>query len=240
MYIYKDVKVNYQILGESGEWIVFLHGWGGSTASFFSVANTFKEKNRCLLIDMPPHGNSSEPENPIDLNFYVELLKDLLNYLDIKKIHIISHSFGGRVAICFSCLYNQSVDKLVLIDSAGIKPRRGLLYFFKILRYKYLKKIKSKKINKCGSEDYRALSPTMKKTFINIVNQDLSNNCKLIKSKTLLIYGKKDKATPIYMAKKINRLIKDSELIIYKNSGHFSYIEEFSRTIIILDYFLRS
>ena len=76
----------------------------------------------------------------------------------------------------------------------------------------------------------------MKKTFSNIVSQDLSDLAKNIKCKTLLIYGGLDRETPLYMAKKYNKLIKNSKLKIYKNFGHFAYIqnsEEFIRDCLI-------
>lgn len=240
MFTYQERSINYLILGEKGDWIVFLHGWGGSIDSFLCIANQLKQSYRCLLIDFPAHGKSEEPSTPQDLNYFVECIHSLINFLDIKKLIFISHSFGGRVAISFACKYNQIINKMILFDSAGLKPRRNISYYYKVLHYKILKKIKSKKLEKFGSDDYKKLSPVMKKTFINIVNKDLSNECKLIKCPTLLIYGKKDKDTPIYMAKKLNKLISNSELVIYQKSGHFSYIEEFNKTLIIVKYYLRS
>ena len=65
----------------------------------------------------------------------------------------------------------------------------------------------------------------MKKTFSNIVNEDLSYLLKDVKSETLLIWGEKDYDTPLCDAIKMNSIIADSGLIIIKNGTHFSYLD---------------
>ena len=73
-----------------------------------------------------------------------------------------------------------------------------------------------------------------------IVNttENFKDKIKNIKNETLLIFGKNDKATPVWMGKKWNRYIAKSRLIIYKNAGHFCYIDDPIRfTEDVLDFF---
>ena len=235
-FYFKNVKINYLVLGDKGKWLVFLHGWGGSVESFLGVAKTFKN-NRCLLIDFPPFGFSEEPQDVWDLKTYADMVFSLIQKLKIKKISLISHSFGGRVAILLSSTYNVNVSKLILIDSAGMKPRDFLWTKFKIVKYKFLKKLGFKQKNK-GSQDYKSLSPIMKKTFSCIVNQYLEQFCSNINAETLIFSGDKDKTTPLYMAKRLNKLIKNSGLVVLKNAGHFSYLDNFEQFIIIVHKFI--
>ncbi|MDD2445779.1 MAG: alpha/beta hydrolase [Clostridia bacterium] len=228
-------NVYYKKVGKKGDWIVFLHGWGGSVDSFLAVAKTF-ENNRCLLIDFPPFGKSESMNEIWKLEDYVFLLKEFLDFLKIDNVKLISHSFGGRVAILFASIYNN-VSKLILVDSAGIKPKKNLIIWLKIKKYKLLKKLGFKQKNK-GSKDYKSLSDNMKKTFVNIVNRHLEKECLKINCPTLIIFGEKDKTTPIYMAKKLNSLIKDSEVIIFKNAGHFAYLDKFNDFVIISNKFM--
>ena len=74
-----------------------------------------------------------------------------------------------------------------------------------------------------GSEDYRNLGYDMQKTFKNIVNTHLNDFLPDVKAKTLIIFGEKDEVTPIYMARTLKRKIKDSELVVIKNAGHFCF-----------------
>ena len=62
----------------------------------------------------------------------------------------------------------------------------------------------------------------MQQTFKNIVNEDLTPYLKQINTETLIIWGEQDLDTPLNDAKKINKLIKNSALIIYPNASHYS------------------
>ena len=100
------------------------------------------------------------------------------------------------------------------------------------------KKLKSKLL-KYGSDDYKKLSKTMKQTFVNVVNEDLSCFVSKIVCNTLIVWGEKDKETKLWMAKKLNKLIVGSNLKIIKNSGHFCFLDNKTEFLIILDTFLK-
>lgn len=235
---FKDIYINYETIGEKGDWIVFLHGWGGSVDSFRVVAQNFSSTHRCLLFDFPPFGESEEPYEVWNNDTYVELVLHFLNMLNIKSCNIIAHSFGGRVAIKFASRYNELVEKIILVDSAGIKPRFSLKKFVQIRRYKLAKKL-GLRTRDNSSPDYKKLSSLMKKTFVNIISENLAPFLKSISCPTLIIFGKEDKETPLFMAKKLNRKIKDSALIVFENCGHFAYLEDFYRFVAISKSFLK-
>ena len=86
------------------------------------------------------------------------------------------------------------------------------------------KKDKSE-LEKYGSADYKALDGVMKETFVKVVNENLYSHFKKIAMPTLILWGEKDKETPLYMAKKLKRIIKNSSLYVIKGTGHFSYLE---------------
>ena len=118
----------------------------------------------------------------------------------------------------------EEVAGVVLIDSAGAKPRRGIKYHLKVTLYKLGKKLGCKRLPK-GSADYEALSGAMKGTFVNVVNEDSECDAAAIRVPTLVIWGSEDKDTPLYMCRRLHSLIKDSEVILLKGAGHFSYLE---------------
>ena len=66
----------------------------------------------------------------------------------------------------------------------------------------------------------------MKKSYIKIVNEHLNDDYKKIKNQTLVIFGENDCETPLYMAKKINKFVKNSRLVVIKNAGHFAFIDK--------------
>ena len=149
----------------------------------------------------------------------------LCEKLGIKRWNLIGHSFGGRISIIIAVLCKQETNKLVLVDSAGLKPRRSLKYYFKGVKYKIKKRL-GIDVSGYGSADYRKLSSNMKKVFVNVVNIYLDEFLPFIKQPTLILFGMNDKETPVYMAKKFKSKIKNSKLILFENAGHFCFLDK--------------
>ncbi|MFW5780776.1 MAG: alpha/beta fold hydrolase [Bacillota bacterium] len=213
-----------------------MHGWGGSTDSFLGLAKQLANNFRVTLVDFYGHGKTPFPDRELVLDDYVKSVYEIIKHYKMKSVSIVAHSFGGRVALKLAHKYGYVLDRLILIDSAGIKPRRGVKYHYKVLRHKLLKKLHIK--HKSGSADYNKLKGVEKKTFINIVNEDLTDILEKITLPTLIIWGNKDKDTPIYMAKKLNRKLCSSGLVVIKDAGHFSYLDKPGRVLIIIRSFM--
>lgn len=229
---FKTAKVNYEVVGDGDIDVVFLHGWGGEINSFKFICKYLNFSYRALFVDFPPFGGSIEMLSPWTIFDYAELVLQIMKKENFNKPIIVGHSFGGRVA----CLLarGEYCSKLVLISSAGLKPKRSLIYKCKV----FFNKQKSKKGLKVkGSKDYEELSPIMKKTFVNIVNTFLEKYVIHINVPTLLFWGQRDKETPVYMAKKFKRLIKGSQLVIIKKAGHFVYLDDINTFVVCINYF---
>lgn len=202
--------------------VLFLHGWGRSCEDFSFFAKQFSDRS-FLMIDFPPFGKSENEIEGWGIFTYAQMVMSLCEHLKIKSVDIIAHSFGGRVAIILSAVECAFVHSCVLTGAAGLKPKRNIKYHYKVLKYKFLRKL-GKDLQNQGSADYQALSPEMKKTFVNVVQTHLEDYAKQIKAKTLLVWGIEDKETPLYMGKRLNRLISSSKLELL-NGGHFAFIE---------------
>lgn len=224
IYEYKNSEIHYQFDDRKAKTTnVFLHGWGCDSSSLMFCKDVVENEN-CLFIDFPPFGASCKKIKDWTVFTYANMVISLCEHLKIEKFNLIGHSFGGRIAIILSVICKDKTNKLVLIDSAGLKPRHSLRYYRNILIYKMRKRLKMD-ISKYGSRDYLALSDDMKGVFKNIVNTNLDDFLPLINSETLIIFGKDDKVTPIYMAKRFTRRIKNSKMVLLKEAGHFSYID---------------
>lgn len=233
--------------GDSKKVIVFLHGWGQDKTAFLWTKNYFSDWCK-IYVDFAGFGENPEPDKVFSLTDYVQSLKNLLDDFEIESLVLVGHSFGGRVAIKFAFLYQECFKnfKLCLVDTAGLKPRKSFVKWLKIKRYKRLKRKAEKKVelrqklDAYGSADYKKLSSKMKQTFVKIVNEDLSHAAKFIKCRTCIVWGKDDTETKLYMAKRLFKLIKDSELYIFKNAGHFCYLDKPQEFLIILDTFIKN
>ena len=163
-----------------------------------------------------------QPLRPLDLDDYCNYVEECIQLVEAKEVIVVGHSFGGRVGLRLAV--RRVIDKLVLVDSAGLKPRRSLSYYYKVYSYKAKRKL-GLDTSGSGSSDYRSMSPIMKRTFVTIVGTFQDFELEHVHIPTLIIWGDMDRETPMYMAKKLIKKIKDNKIIVYEGAGHFSYLE---------------
>jgi pimeloyl-ACP methyl ester carboxylesterase len=206
--------------------IVFLHGWGLSGDSFDKIISCISGAS-IIKFDLPGFGKSNSPKDYFDTYEYAYQIFLCLKKIKVNKIVIVGHSFGGRLSILLSSVFNIDVIGCMLASSAGLN-RFDLLKTFRIYKYKLIKKLVSIKflpnsvLDKYGSRDYKNAREDLKAVLRNVVNQDLSCYAKKIKVNTILVWDKKDKETKYWICRKLHRYIKLSKMIKTKNGGHFT------------------
>jgi len=249
-------EVHFRISGEGKSRILFLHGWGCDMKLMQPVADAFSQTHKTLLIDFPGHGGSGRPPVPWGVPEYAACLEELLVKLDFFPCSVIAHSFGCRVTTWIEAHHPGLFDRIVFTGAAGIRPEPSEEAKKRSAQYKRLKKYceEAKKIplirrsaekleeklrQKYGSRDYNALDEEMRKTFVKVINLDLTDLYDRFHASTLLIWGDEDTETPLWMAKEIDRRIPDSGLVILEGGTHFAYLEQLQRFNTIVRQFLK-
>lgn len=235
--------------------ILLLHGWGCDSSIFSAFEKEWTNRASLLMVDFPGHGNSAEPSVPWGVPEYAEQIKELLHSLGIKKVYVVAHSFGGRVAIYLSAHDPDLVEKMVITGGAGIRQPasdtktkrqkqyqrlKSILLF--LGRFPGMKGLVEKGMDrlrqKYGSADYKLLkTEVMRNTFVKVITQDLSELLSKIKASTLLIWGSHDTATPLWMGQKMEKEIPDAGLIVFEGRTHFAFLEESQRFQTIVNTF---
>lgn len=246
----KEIKLSYDVQG-SGKPVIILHGWGCTKETVQSISNHVSKTHLVYSLDMPGFGETPPPNEVFGIEQYTQIVEQFCQKLNITNPILIGHSFGGRISILFSS--RNKTDKVVLVDSAGIVPKRTLKYHIKVRSYKLFKKLlpifigkanAQKKIeakqNNSGSADYRAAKGIMRAIFVKIVNEDLKHVMPNIKAPTLMIWGELDTATPLSDARIMEKLIKGSGVAVMKGCGHYSFLDNPRQFAAILDAFLNS
>lgn len=242
-------KINYEVEGE-GKPLILLHGWLASLETMKPLqkylANWFKVYN----VDIIGFGKSDLPDKPMNTNDFGDFLSDFINALKIENPILIGHSNGGKTIINYAGRSLGKVNKIVLIDSTGIKPKRKINYYFKVYTFKMVKNIvkilpkrfdnlREKALNKFGSADYKSSPEILRKTMNIILNEDQRKIMPNINVPTLMIWGDKDTATPLEDAKKMEKIIPNSGIAVLEGAGHFSYLDRLNQCFLILDEFFK-
>lgn len=248
-------QIHFERAGEVGSRVLLLHGWGCSMELMRFAANGLKAEHQVMMIDFPGFGKSPEPLEPWGVPEYAESLRSFLQEQDFLPCSVIAHSFGCRVAAYLAAEEPSLFEKLIFTGAAGIRPKqseearkRSEEYKRLKARYEGLKKFKilgsfpdrleEKLRQKYGSADYNALNEEMRKTFVRVVNLDLTDRYPLIRQSTLLIWGDRDTETPLWMGQEMEKRIPDAGLVLFEGGTHFAYLEQPDRFLTVARHFL--
>jgi len=249
--IIRGLKFHYTDNGEGPRTIVLMHGWGCNHTTLATIERTALECGlRVVNVDFPGFGGSAEPDAVWGVEEYTRGIEQLIDELGIKNPILLGHSFGGRVGILYASRHPE-VEKLILVDAAGVKPKRPLKYYWKVYSFKALKYIMylsmgkkeaehrlDHRRSKAGSADYAKASPMMRRILSKVVNEDLQLEMPKIKAPTLLIWGKNDTATPMRDAEIMEKLIPNAGLVAFDGAGHYSFLDNMQGFQAVLKNFL--
>lgn len=244
------IDLHYRVSG-SGPALILMHGWGCNVDTVASIEKVAAESHTVYNIDLPGFGQSTEPQAVWGVEDYTRLIEEFARSLGIENPSLIGHSFGGRISILYGS--RNKADKIVLVDAAGVKPKRPLKYYIKVYSFKtgkwlaktFMSKHKAEQfIEKMrggrGSSDYAQATPKMRAILSKCVNEDLKAVMPSIKAPTLLIWGENDTATPLSDAKTMEKLIPGAGLVSFPGCSHYSFLDNPRQFAAVLDSFLRS
>ncbi len=100
--------------------MVLLHGIAGTSATWDAVIPRLAEHYDVLAPDLLGHGESAKPHGDYSLGAYANVVRDLLEALEIGRATIVGHSLGGGIAMQFAYQFIERCERLVLVSSGGL------------------------------------------------------------------------------------------------------------------------
>jgi len=230
--------------------LIILHGWGSSKEKWEKVKGLLEEMGlRVLVPDIPGFKPETELKEPWNLDNYLEWFEEFLAKQKAASpglrrarpehsegVFLLGHSFGGRVALKFASKQPEKLKGLILVSSAGIKRPSFKVGFFKRAS-SLAKKCAIQKCPLCSffkkvfyryvlrTTDYLKAQGHLRETIKNILAEDLTPLLSQITTPTLLIWGERDKDTPLKDARLMQEEIKSSRLEVLKGIGHAPHLE---------------
>ncbi len=245
------LDIEYDVQGTGKYNLLILHGWGAHYGTFKPVIEALSPHFKIFMLNFPGCGDSDEPETAWNVEKYAELVNAFMKHHKISNPIVFGHSHGGRTAIYMAGQKDCKFRKLVLIDAAGVVPKRKWNYYLKVYGFKTIKHMAKLPVfswllsdfmeeyrQKYSSADYKAASPIMRQTLSTVVNQDMTVYMPLIDIPTLLIWGGKDTATPLSDGKIMEKLIPGAGLVVFEHAGHYSYLDNLSGFLSVIRNFL--
>jgi pimeloyl-ACP methyl ester carboxylesterase len=110
---------SYRMAG-SGPALVLLHGITCSSETWEEIIPALAKHFTVIAPDMLGHGESAKPVTEYSPGAYAAFVRDLLIGLEQTRVTLVGHSLGGGIAMQFSYLFPEMVERLVLVSSAGL------------------------------------------------------------------------------------------------------------------------
>jgi pimeloyl-ACP methyl ester carboxylesterase len=110
----------FRVLGTGPTVLLLLHGIGSDGATWDTVAPALAERYTVIVPDLLGHGRSVKPRADYSIGGYANGMRDLLGALDIDRVTVVGHSFGGGVAMQFAYQFPERTDRLVVVAGGGL------------------------------------------------------------------------------------------------------------------------
>jgi pimeloyl-ACP methyl ester carboxylesterase len=231
-----NLLTNYQLQG-TGKLVLFLHGWGDSLVGSLALQKELASKYQVLSVDLPGFGKTQAPSSAWDLDNYSNFLTSLLTKLELGQPYaMIGHSNGGAVTIRAAALGAVNPEKIVLLAASGIRSggsvrKTALKLLAKLgnaatigMPERYRSALRKQLYKSAGSD--MLVVEGMQETFKKTVKQDVQAEAAELTQPTLLVFAENDKAVPPFMAERYKSLIKNSELHMIADAGHFVHLDQ--------------
>lgn len=211
--------------------IIILHGWGLRKTLYIPLANLLRKAGYGVhLLDMPGFGEEPLKTHSMNLDDYVEYVRQYMKINNILRVIFIGHSFGGRVALKYAWRYPKEVSRVIFTGVPIIREQSfyRLLLFLSAqlggLVFRLFPRVVQLSMRKflyflLGEWDYYNAG-SLKQVFKNIVNEDLIHYARELKTPTLLVWGKNDAITPVSTVAKIKKIMPEAQTVIISGVGH--------------------
>ena len=226
--------------------VVFVHGLGGSLATWSLNLPAFAGQFRICALDLVGAGSSAKTATDYNVRALAGFLARFLDALgpEWQRVSIVGHSLGGAVALAFAGSYPQRVERLVLVDSVGLGPeidrtvldlmrseptqenlRAELSHFFAqpgLLQQALVDQLYEQRTQPGAHE---ALVATASAAFDDGQQRiDLRNTLEGLNIPVLVVWGDADAVIPVAHAQEAKRT-PQSRLEVFAGSGHCPHIE---------------
>ena len=257
--LYNNRRINFTVRGK-GNAIVLLHGFLENLNIWDETSSRLSENYKVVCIDLPGHGNSDSVAEVNTMEIMADVVKYVLEYINVDKALIVGHSMGGYVAMAFLSKYAPMVSGIGLFhshfaaDSAETKINRGRA--IKIVRDKH-KDFISAFIPELFTEENRNIykdrilvlqdeSRLMSAESVIAAIEGMrqrSDMSKIVKNSDIpfmFIIGYQDPRTPMEMMSEQICLAKHNEVLILKDVAHMGFIEAYEKCVCFIEHFADS
>ena len=231
----------HTLRGGSGEPLLILHGASGNTG-WLRYVQALSDKYTVIYPTHPGFGKTPRPE-------WLESVPDLaafytwyMEVLGLEKVRAIGFSLGGWLAAEMAATCNHAFSKLMLVDSAGIKPVESEITDIFIISPAQVRELlfyDSSQAPEYEEVYNRQLSPEEQLTAdlnremtVRLTWKPYMHDPRLygllarVNIPTRIVWGREDRIVPLECGAIFKNIIKGSDLVVIDRCGHSPQAEK--------------
>lgn len=207
-------RVRYRVAGE-GPPLVLVHGLSGSWRWWTPVLGALAGRFRTHLVDVPRFATLAG-FGPGDA---ADWLGRFFDAAGIERAPVVGHSLGGLLAAQLGARRPDAVERLALVDPAGVPSGRGLLGHALPLAAA-LRAARPELLSVVVRDGVRTGPASLLRGALYAVGADLRPELEAIEAPTLLVWGEDDGLVPARLAEEWERRLRDVRLVRLAGAGH--------------------
>ncbi len=223
--------------------LLFLHGWGVCGEKYAELGRILAKDFFVIIPDLPGFGKTPAPAQAFSVQDYASSMMEFIHQQGLKRVFLLCHSFGGRIALKLASEHSELFTAMILSGTPGVERfslkrslKRSLAWLIaKVLKpFRGIPQVERIRSRFYEKRDLGKLEGVMKETFLKVVAEDLTPCAKKISLPTLLLWGIRDRLTPVMDGEKLLEVIPGSYLKIFANVGHalpYEKPHEFARDV---------
>ncbi len=240
------VNMHYEDRG-TGAPIVFIHGWGGSADAWDYQVLDLAPSYRCITVDLRGHGDSDKPWADYNYDLFVRDIDALITQLDLNDVTLVGWSMGGHIALKFAYEHPTRLARVVTTgsgprfwqadDAPYGTPASDVQASIDAVRYARTETIAGLYGNNFHRTDlvhtkdwfvqigWRVPAFVALTSFQALIDNDLRAMLPEITVPVHIFSGRHDQIWDPRWSEEAHRLLPDSTLTFFENSGHVAFVE---------------
>ena len=223
--------------GTGEEQLVLLHGLSGSAHWWRRNVPALARRYRVVIPELVGFGRSPAPKRLPSLDQTADLLDAWMGEMRLERVHLAGHSMGGQISIHLASRHPARLDRLVLVDAAGIPrpvtPRNALRF---AIEASPLWRWGDPRFLPTIVRDALTAGPrTVVGAIAHILRDDVRPLLARITAPTLVVWGERDHLVPLAHAAELRKHIPHAQLAVLRGAGHNPMVDrpaDFNRLLL--------
>jgi 2-hydroxy-6-oxonona-2,4-dienedioate hydrolase len=198
--------------------VVLIHGFGMSGSYLMPTAKRLARFVAVYVPDLPGHGKSDTPSEPLDIPTFADALIGWMNALWIERASLLGNSMGCQIAVDAALRYPTRVHRLVLVGPTVDPAVRSARDIFKRLLLTAVYERPS--LHVLVARDYRRMGKRLLRELRFMLWDPVEVKLPDIVVPTLLVRGAKDRVASQQWLDEVARLVRADRVVVIPRRGH--------------------